>query len=125
MICGTPSMKGLPDSSDHIEKIIDFNYGFTNFNNLISSLTTIFQVITKSGWVDIMYNLMDAERSWIVCLYFISIVVLGAFFLLQLVVAILSDGLGDYMKVATTQDNILRVKIAKSVKRQRAQLQGD
>jgi hypothetical protein len=45
---------------------------------------------------------MDAERSWIVCLYFISIVVLGAFFLLQLVVAILSDGLGDYMKVATT-----------------------
>jgi hypothetical protein len=95
-------MKGLPDSSDHIEKIIDFNYGFTNFNNLISSLTTIFQVITKSGWVDIMYNLMDAERSWIVCLYFISIVVLGAFFLLQLVVAILSDGLGDYMKVATT-----------------------
>ena len=95
-------MKGLPDSSDHIEKIIDFNYGFTNFNNLISSLTTIFQVITKSGWVDIMYTLMDAERSWIVCLYFISIVVLGAFFLLQLVVAILSDGLGDYMKVATT-----------------------
>ena len=33
-------------------EVID--YGFTNFNNLLSSMFTIFQCITLEGWSDIM-----------------------------------------------------------------------
>ena len=72
------------------------DYGFTNFNNLLTSLVTIFQIMTKEGWTSIMYNIMDTERNWIVCFYVIFLVVIAAFFLLNLIVAILSDSLGNY-----------------------------
>ena len=96
MTCGTPSMIGLHDSSDPILNMAYIDYGFTNFNNLLTSLVTIFQIMTKEGWTSIMYNIMDTERNWIVCFYFIFLVVIAAFFLLNLIVAILSDSLGNY-----------------------------
>ena len=41
------------------------NYGFTTFDNIVSSFLTIFQVLTMEGWVDITYHLMDAT-GWCV-----------------------------------------------------------
>ena len=85
--------------------MIYIDYGFTNFNNLFNALTTIFQVITLEGWSTIMYNLMDTERDWIVCTYFISLVVIGAFFLLNLITAILSDSLVTFESEQLNADN--------------------
>ncbi len=76
------------------------DFGFTNFDNVLTSLATIFQTITKTGWSTIMYNLMDVERDWIVILYFISLILIGAFFMLQLIVAILVDSIKNHWIVA-------------------------
>lgn len=100
MICGSPTEVGLPDSSDQIENMAYIDFGFTNFDNVLISLATIFQTITKTGWSTIMYNLMDVERDWIVVLYFISLIVIGAFFMLQLIVAILVDSIENHWEVA-------------------------
>ena len=105
MICGNPTMVDISASTDHIENMVYIDYGFTNFNNLFNALTTIFQVITLEGWSTIMYNLMDTERDWIVCTYFISLVVIGAFFLLNLITAILSDSLATFESAQLNADN--------------------
>ena len=82
MICGNPENVGIPDASDHIENMQYIDYGFTNFDNLLTSYTTVFQVMTKEGWTSIMYNLMNVKTDWMVCSYFIGLIVIGAFFLL-------------------------------------------
>lgn len=82
MICGNPENVGIPDASDHIENMQYIDYGFTNFDNLLTSYTTVFQVMTKEGWTSIMYNLMNVKKDWMVCSYFIGLIVIGAFFLL-------------------------------------------
>jgi hypothetical protein len=61
--------------------------------------------MTKEGWTSIMYNIMDTDRSWMVCPYFIFLVVIAAFFLLNLVVAILSDSLGNYEEKRIIEDD--------------------
>ena len=122
MICGNPTMVDISASTDHIENMVYIDYGFTNFNNLFNALTTIFQVITLEGWSTIMYNLMDTERDWIVCTYFISLVVIGAFFLLNLITAILSDSLVTFESEQLNADNTAKKQVAQSVLRMMTQI---
>ena len=61
---------------------LDIYIEITNFDNLLTSYTTVFQVMTKEGWTSIMYNLMNVKTDWMVCSYFIGLIVIGAFFLL-------------------------------------------
>ena len=122
MICVNPTMVDISASTDHIENMVYIDYGFTNFNNLFNALTTIFQVITLEGWSTIMYNLMDTERDWIVCTYFISLVVIGAFFLLNLITAILSDSLVTFESEQLNADNTAKKQVAQSVLRMMTQI---
>jgi hypothetical protein len=64
------------------------NYGVTSFDNLGVSFLTIFQCTTLEGWTDLMYNLMDALHP-VVCLYFIAMVVMLSFFVLNLTLAVI------------------------------------
>jgi hypothetical protein len=60
MICGTPLDVGLSMHSDHPEEQKLINYGVTTFDNLLCGFITIFQMITKEGWVVLMYDLIDS-----------------------------------------------------------------
>jgi Ion transport protein len=62
-----------------------------SFNNLLISLPTIFQALTLEGWVDAMYNLMDAGNTYSAPLYYLVIVIFGAFFLMNLILAAIMD----------------------------------
>ncbi|KAI5622014.1 voltage-dependent L-type calcium channel subunit alpha-1D [Silurus asotus] len=66
------------------------NGGITNFDNIFFAMLTVFQCITMEGWTDVLYWMNDAigfELPWI---YFVSLVIFGSFFVLNLVLGVLS-----------------------------------
>lgn len=64
------------------------NYGVTNFDNIGWALLTVFQSITLEGWSPIMILLQKSSSYWSF-LYFICLIVLGAFFLMNLILVII------------------------------------
>lgn len=71
------------------------NDGITNFDNFGLSMLTVFQCITLEGWTDVLYNIQDAlGRTW-QWAYFVSMVILGAFFVMNLILGVLS---GEFSK---------------------------
>ncbi|XP_075986928.1 muscle calcium channel subunit alpha-1-like isoform X2 [Anticarsia gemmatalis] len=71
------------------------NFGITNFDNFGLSMLTVFQCITLEGWTDVMYNIQDAMGNSWEWLYFVSMVILGAFFVMNLILGVLS---GEFSK---------------------------
>ncbi|XP_077545779.1 muscle calcium channel subunit alpha-1-like isoform X3 [Haemaphysalis longicornis] len=71
------------------------NFGITNFDNFGLAMLTVFTCVTNEGWTGVLYNINDAmgnEWPWI---YFISLIILGSFFVLNLVLGVLS---GEFSK---------------------------
>ena len=63
-------------------------YDFINYNNVLNGLLTTYQVLSLESWTEgLMYNYMDAKHTYVAAFFFVIIVVLGAFFLLNLVLA--------------------------------------
>lgn len=62
--------------------------GATNFDNVMFSLMQVFQIVTLEGWTGIMVPLEQSVGTWIV-IYFYPIVFIGAFFLLNLTLAVI------------------------------------
>ena len=75
-------------SATHIEEL---NWGFTNFDNIFNGCITIFQGMTLEGWSDMMFMAQDAVSPYIAATVFILLVLLGAFFVLNLLLAVLED----------------------------------
>ncbi|XP_032652249.2 voltage-dependent L-type calcium channel subunit alpha-1C isoform X3 [Chelonoidis abingdonii] len=70
-------------------------HGITNFDNFAFAMLTVFQCITMEGWTDVLYWMQDAmgyELPWV---YFVSLVIFGSFFVLNLVLGVLS---GEFSK---------------------------
>ncbi|XP_035739036.1 muscle calcium channel subunit alpha-1-like isoform X3 [Vespa mandarinia] len=71
------------------------NDGITNFDNFGLAMLTVFQCITLEGWTEVLYNIEDAMGSSWQWIYFISMVILGAFFVMNLILGVLS---GEFSK---------------------------
>ncbi|KYO23155.1 hypothetical protein Y1Q_0005596 [Alligator mississippiensis] len=78
------------------------NYGITNFDNILFSVLTVFQCITMEGWTDILYNTNDAAGNTWNWLYFIPLIIIGSFFMLNLVLGVLS---GEFAKERERVEN--------------------
>ena len=50
-------------------------------------------MITLEGWTKIMYNLADSNISWMAILFSISLIMIGSFFLLNVILAVLAEAL--------------------------------
>ena len=48
-------------------------------------------MITLDGWTKIMYNLMDANISWMAIAFCVSLVLISSFFTLNVILAIIAD----------------------------------
>lgn len=78
-------------------------FGINNFDNLFESMITIFQVITMEGWTDIMYMIMDTNGNPLTVPFFCAIIIIGSFFLLNLILAVI-------MRVFTQNDELEKIK---------------
>ena len=65
------------------------NYGYTDFDNIFSALVTIVQVNSLEGWANIMLNTMDATSPFLSGLFYVLLVLAGAFIVINLVLAVL------------------------------------
>ncbi|KAG7495273.1 dihydropyridine-sensitive L-type skeletal muscle calcium channel subunit alpha-1-like [Solea senegalensis] len=71
------------------------NNGITHFDNLGFAMLTVYQCITTQGWTDVLYWVNDAigmEWPWI---FFTTLILVGSFFVLNLVLGVLS---GEFTK---------------------------
>ncbi|KAJ4932524.1 hypothetical protein JOQ06_010942, partial [Pogonophryne albipinna] len=66
------------------------NYGITQFDNILFAILTVFQCITMEGWTDLLYYSNDASGSAWNWMYFIPLIIIGSFFMLNLVLGVLS-----------------------------------
>ncbi|XP_067662127.1 voltage-dependent calcium channel type A subunit alpha-1-like isoform X5 [Haliotis asinina] len=78
------------------------NYGITSFDNIGYAMLTVFQCITMEGWTTVLYYTNDALGSNFNFLYFIPLIVLGSFFMLNLVLGVLS---GEFAKERERVEN--------------------
>lgn len=63
------------------------NFDITNFNSVLGSAVTIFQVITLEGWSPLMYSYQDTVSYTTSSIFFVALVIIGAFTTLNLVLA--------------------------------------
>ncbi|XP_054625815.1 dihydropyridine-sensitive L-type skeletal muscle calcium channel subunit alpha-1-like isoform X2 [Dunckerocampus dactyliophorus] len=71
------------------------NNGITHFDNIGFAMLTVYQCITMEGWTKVLYWINDAignEWPWV---YFVPLILLGSFFVLNLVLGVLS---GEFTK---------------------------
>uniref|UniRef100_A0A671XAR6 Voltage-dependent L-type calcium channel subunit alpha n=1 Tax=Sparus aurata TaxID=8175 RepID=A0A671XAR6_SPAAU len=71
------------------------NNGITHFDNIGFAMLTVYQCITMEGWTKVLYWVNDAignEWPWI---YFVPLILIGSFFVLNLVLGVLS---GEFTK---------------------------
>ncbi|XP_075437827.1 voltage-dependent L-type calcium channel subunit alpha-1F-like [Ascaphus truei] len=71
------------------------NGGITNFDNFFFAMLTVFQCITMEGWTDVLYWMQDAMGHELPWVYFVSLVIFGSFFVVNLVLGVLS---GEFSK---------------------------
>ncbi|XP_029285223.1 voltage-dependent R-type calcium channel subunit alpha-1E isoform X2 [Cottoperca gobio] len=78
------------------------NDGITQFDNILFAVLTVFQCITMEGWTTVLYNTDDAlgpNWNW---LYFVPLIIIGSFFVLNLVLGVLS---GEFAKERERVEN--------------------
>ncbi|CAG9783214.1 unnamed protein product [Diatraea saccharalis] len=78
------------EKSTCLEKWEGPNKGITSFDNIGFAMLTVFQCITMEGWTSILYWTNDALGSAFNWVYFVPLIVLGSFFMLNLVLGVLS-----------------------------------
>ena len=69
--------------------IEDLNFSFSSFNNLATAFLTIFQCITLEGWIDVTNMYRNAYNEAFVQIYFLLCIIICAFFVLQLTIAVM------------------------------------
>ncbi|KAG8192014.1 hypothetical protein JTE90_001744 [Oedothorax gibbosus] len=91
------------------------NFGITSFDNIFFAMLTVFQCITMEGWTAILYwcitmegwtailywtnDALGSNFNWI---YFVPLIILGSFFMLNLVLGVLS---GEFAKERERVEN--------------------
>ncbi|XP_037390280.1 calcium channel, voltage-dependent, P/Q type, alpha 1A subunit, b isoform X11 [Pygocentrus nattereri] len=78
------------------------NHGITQFDNILFAVLTVFQCITMEGWTDMLYYSNDALGSAWNWLYFVPLIIIGSFFMLNLVLGVLS---GEFAKERERVEN--------------------
>uniref|UniRef100_A0A671YKP7 Calcium voltage-gated channel subunit alpha1 E n=1 Tax=Sparus aurata TaxID=8175 RepID=A0A671YKP7_SPAAU len=97
--CG---VRQCPAGYNCSDRWIGPNYGITQFDNILFAVLTVFQCITMEGWTTVLYNTDDAlgpNWNW---LYFIPLIIIGSFFVLNLVLGVLS---GEFAKERERVEN--------------------
>ncbi|KAJ8379702.1 hypothetical protein SKAU_G00004800 [Synaphobranchus kaupii] len=94
------------------------NYGITNFDNILFAVLTVFQCITMEGWVDILYNANDASGNTWNWLYFIPLIIIGSFFMLNLVLGVLSGEFAKERERVEKRQEFLKLRRQQQIERE-------
>lgn len=99
---------------------------FDPFGNISEALFSLFRVTTGEDWTDLRYDLLSSDLPfWMVNIYFVSWLILSAFFLLNIIIgAVVKNYDSEYSndKNAKQDEELKQLKIElnklKEVKRE-------
>lgn len=86
-LCGNLECPGYTECGKYLDNP---NYGVTSFDDILHSLLTVFQCVTLEGWSSILNMLQVSFSEWVI-LYFVPLVFIGAFFLLNITLTVLKS----------------------------------
>uniref|UniRef100_M4AUT7 Voltage-dependent L-type calcium channel subunit alpha n=1 Tax=Xiphophorus maculatus TaxID=8083 RepID=M4AUT7_XIPMA len=91
------------------------NGGITNFDNIFFAMLTVFQCITMEGWTDVLYWMNDAIGFDIPWVYFVSLVIFGSFFIINLVLGVLSGEFSKEREKAVARGELQKAQESKQM----------
>ncbi|XP_061530349.1 voltage-dependent L-type calcium channel subunit alpha-1D isoform X1 [Phycodurus eques] len=91
------------------------NGGITNFDNIFFAMLTVFQCITMEGWTDVLYWMNDAIGYEIPWVYFVSLVIFGSFFIINLVLGVLSGEFSKEREKAVARGELQKAQESKQM----------
>ncbi|XP_039311400.1 voltage-dependent calcium channel type A subunit alpha-1 isoform X25 [Solenopsis invicta] len=94
------------------------NSGITSFDNIGFAMLTVFQCITMEGWTAILYWTNDALGSRWNWIYFIPLIVLGSFFMLNLVLGVLSGEFAKEREKVENRQSFLKLRRQQQLERE-------
>ncbi|XP_044595208.1 voltage-dependent calcium channel type A subunit alpha-1 isoform X8 [Cotesia glomerata] len=94
------------------------NSGITSFDNIGFAMLTVFQCITMEGWTAILYWTNDALGSYFNWVYFIPLIVLGSFFMLNLVLGVLSGEFAKEREKVENRQSFLKMRRHQQLERE-------
>ncbi|XP_019889117.1 voltage-dependent calcium channel type A subunit alpha-1 isoform X13 [Ooceraea biroi] len=94
------------------------NSGITSFDNIGFAMLTVFQCITMEGWTAILYWTNDALGSTYNWIYFIPLIVLGSFFMLNLVLGVLSGEFAKEREKVENRQSFLKLRRQQQLERE-------
>ncbi|XP_044762302.1 voltage-dependent calcium channel type A subunit alpha-1 isoform X16 [Coccinella septempunctata] len=94
------------------------NHGITSFDNIGYAMLTVFQCITMEGWTNILYQMNDAVGSMCNWMYFVPLIVLGSFFMLNLVLGVLSGEFAKEREKVENRQEFLKLRRQKELERE-------
>ncbi|XP_065346993.1 voltage-dependent calcium channel type A subunit alpha-1 isoform X9 [Cloeon dipterum] len=86
------------------------NFGITSFDNIGFAMLTVFQCITMEGWTQVLYWTNDALGSTFNWIYFVPLIVIGSFFMLNLVLGVLSGEFSNQRRRVERQSEFLKAR---------------
>nr|QQY02566.1 voltage-dependent L-type calcium channel subunit alpha-1F [Cryptocotyle lingua] len=89
--------------------------GIISFDNFLLSMLTVFVCVTMEGWTETGYKITDAVGSWWPWIYFVTLILLGSFFVMNLVLGVLS---GEFSKEKEKIDRTLLFRKERQAKRE-------
>lgn len=75
-----------------------------NFDDFFHAFIIVFQVLISDNWDELMFT-VARSRGWVAMAYFVSLIVIGVMFFLNIFLAILLENFG--------QDNELMISVAR------------
>ncbi|XP_061080388.1 voltage-dependent P/Q-type calcium channel subunit alpha-1A-like isoform X3 [Conger conger] len=94
------------------------NYGITQFDNILFAVLTVFQCITMEGWTDLLYYSNDASGSTWNWMYFIPLIIIGSFFMLNLVLGVLSGEFAKERERVENRSEFLKLRRQQQIERE-------
>ncbi|XP_032588208.2 voltage-dependent calcium channel type A subunit alpha-1 isoform X20 [Drosophila mojavensis] len=101
-----------------LEKWDGPNSGITSFDNIGFAMLTVFQCITMEGWTAILYWTNDALGSSFNWIYFVPLIVIGSFFMLNLVLGVLSGEFAKEREKVENRQEFLKLRRQQQLERE-------
>ncbi|XP_061590464.1 voltage-dependent N-type calcium channel subunit alpha-1B [Cololabis saira] len=117
--CGNePPARTCPNGTVCREYWTGPNFGITNFDNILFAVLTVFQCITMEGWVDILYHTNDVVGNTWNWAYFIPLIIIGSFFMLNLVLGVLSGEFAKERERVEKRQEFLKLRRQQQIERE-------
>lgn len=79
------------------------NHGVSNFDNILYSFLQVFLVTTLEGWTEVMTFVQKTFSDFAV-IYFVVLIFIGAFFLLNMILAVIKAKFSDAQNTQDSED---------------------